>query len=565
MTKNYLLAAVAVTALIAAGSAQAGNLSGRAGTGAINATPTSPYKLARELNFPSGVAAAAGQFDLIYQFNAPLNPGSYTITVSYSGATITTPLPTTVVSAGAATAAGDRAASGAGQGPFGLYVSTRGGTENTTIAVTNQTSTQVTLSLFIPAGNTVDSIFLNPALLLTGNLQITAAANNQITAAVVDAAVISTLITTNNQGFAANVDRTITAADGTATAVPGAGAGLDTRIEEGTAGAPFNTLIGTTAAGGPYQIGQVNVAVAGTAKFDEILGLTTASTPVFRDLNGTAVALTDVTNATISTRGLFGNLTVTAADSAAGAIATGAITTTAESNVIVAPGGAPVSTTTVSIAPTGTPQIAPTDFDVSVQLALGTGFTSPAATPGSFESLQTDGFTYIIPWVASQTQSGISGNQSVIRISNIRSDGSTAGGRVYAQVYNPTVNPQVANTAGQVGTTGTAVPAASLSAGRSVLVGTLGSTGELILSSQALETALGNFGRADIRLTITTVDTTGTSNTNVIPVGGAGAGASTIVVKRLIATANGGLTEVEVLAGSATSVTNLPVNQGVPY
>lgn len=547
MTKNFLLTAVAATALIVAGSAQAGSLSARGG--AVAVAPNNPYKLASELNFGAGVASTVGQFDTVFTFNAPLNAGSYTVTLAYTGATITTPIPTTTVNSATLgnTAGNQTDASG-----FEV-ASAAGGNGSSQLTVVNQTSTQVTFALQIPAGNTVTSIFAAPALLVTGPVSVTAAVTNQVTGAVVDPAVIQPLITTNNRSFASRINRAITGADA---ATFGAGAGLDTRVEEGGGGNPFNTLTGGA---NPYQIGQVDVAVAGSGAYDTIIGSGT-STAVYRDLNGTAVSLNDVASVTTSITGLFGGLTVTAADTIGGLPAaqvtgTGNVRTVTTPGV-AAPGATGVGTTTVYIAPTtavaASPQIAPTDFDVTATVNLVTGFNSPTAVVGSFETLQTDGFSYIIPWVASQTQSGASGNQSVIRVSNIRSDGSTSGGNVYVQVYNPT--------------TGNA----GLSAGRSVLVGTIGLTGELVLTSQSLEAALGNFGRADLRLTVTTTATDG----NNLP-GGVGtaagaattttAGSSTIVVKRLIATSNGGLTEVEILSGSPTSVANNPNNQGVAY
>ncbi|MFC5343992.1 hypothetical protein ACETK8_19390 [Brevundimonas staleyi] len=533
MTKTLLLTAAAVTALVAAGSAQAGSLSARAGTAPIAVAPNNPYKLARELNFGSGVQGSVGQFDTIFTFNNALAAGSYTVTLAYSGATITTALPTTTVnSAGAGNVGGVDTTNALG---FEV-ASAAGGNGPSQLTVTSQTSTQITFALQIPAGNTVTSIYASPAILVTGPMSVTAAVTNQVTGAVVDPAVIQPLITTNNQAFAARTNRAITAADSNAF---NGGAGLDTRIAEGAAPV-FTTLTN------PGQIGQVDVAVAGTVAFDTIVQPAAASTAVYRDLNGSAVTLADVTSATINVTGIFTGLTSTANDSAGGPIAASAITSpTATSRQVVAPGGANIGTTTFLVNPTGgagAPQLQPSDYDVSVQLALASGFAAPAAFTGTFETIQTDGFSYIIPWVASQTQSGASGNQSVIRVSNIRADASTAGGRVYVQVYNPS--------------TGNA----GLSAGRSTFIGTLGTSGELVITSQSLEAALGNFGRADLRLTIATTATTG----NALP-GAAPVGASTIVVKRLIQTSNGGLTEVEIVAGDASSATNLPVNQGVNY
>ena len=586
MTKTLLLAAAAVTALVAAGSAQAGSLSARAGTGGapVAVAPNNLYKLASELNFNAGVASTTGQFDTIFTFNTPLQPGSYTVTMAYTGATIS-PITNATVNSGTAAVANPTAAfgfevSGSSATP-GDFVNGANGPSQITIA--GQTNTQVTFSLQIPAGNSVTSIFLAPALLVQGspigqgNVSVTAAVTNQVTGFVNDPAVIQPLISLSNRAFATRVNRTITAADGNAF---GVGAGLDTRVEEGTTGSAFNTLLGRTSvvATDPYQIGQVDIKVAGTTDYDTILGLTTASTTVYRDLNATAVTLADVVSATITTRGIFTGLNVLANNDASAALASSAITTTGTTNTIVVPGGPNIGTTTVLVFPASTTataqQLSPSDYDVSLAVALAPAFNSSAATltptgtpsdaPPSFEMLQTDGFSYIIPWVASQTLSGASGNQSVIRISNIRSDGSTPGGRVYAQVFNSSQGPATVPAATPAGSFNTPVAGANLTAGRSVLVGTLNSTGELVLSSQSLQNALGDFGRADIRLTVATT-ASATNGANDLPAGVAGTGSSTIVVKRLIATANGSLTEMSVVAGSAGSEANLPVNQGVAY
>lgn len=547
MKKYLLLTAAAATAIVAAGPAMAGSLSGRAGVGAVNATPTTQYKLARELNFGSGVAAAAGQFDLIYTFlngATPLTPGSYTVTISYAGATITTPLSTTPVAVTAAQTPGDRTAV---QGPLGLYDSTHTGTENTTLTVTAQTSNSVTISLFIPAGNTVQAIFLNPAILVTGNVTITAATTNQVTGQAVDNSVISTLITTNNQGFAVGIDRQLTAASGTA---PADNAGLDTRVAAGATGA-FNNLSGDA------QVGQVEVAVAGTTRFDGILGLTTASTPVFSDLNGTQVAFTDVSSLSIGVQGTLANYRFRH-NSAGGAVSPAWIAAAANSVTIPVSGAhlnTAAGTITVEAANNGagTPaRLNPTDLPVSAALTLATGFVSPPATTGFFETIQTDGASYIVPWVATSNQAATTGNTTIIRVSNLASDYTTAGGQVWGQLYNPSNAAGVTNP------------------GRSALLGTLGTSGEVVITSATLQDAFGDFGRGDIRLTVTQRATPlanqTTSTANAIQPGNATTlGSSNIVVKRILQNANGSQTEINVLPGDATSNANDPNTTGTRY
>lgn len=566
MTKTLLLTAAAVTALVAAGSAQAGSLSARAGSGAgtVAVAPNNPYKLAQELNFGSGVAASVGQFDTVFTFNTPLQAGSYTVTLAYSGATITAAVPSTVQdTSGAADPGNTTNASGiqvygtaATPGNFA-----NGANGPSQLTVTGQTSTQITFALQIPAGNSVTSIYASPALLVTGPVSVTAAVTNQVTGAVVDPAVIQPLITTNNRGFAFAARGAITAADGVTFADQ---AGTDTRVDEGTAGNPFNTLTGGS------QVGQVVAAVSGTTNFDTLVGNTTASTAAYKDLNGAAVTLADVTSLSVTTSGILSGLTLTAAGTAgtANAGATAITNTLSTANL-----GAGANAGVVNFDLTATSgaanaaQIAPTTLGVSIVPTLAAGYAAQSTTTGFFETIQSDGISYIIPWVAGSTLAAQNGNTTVIRVSNLLPESGianeTPNGRVYLQLINPS------NAAGVS------------SVSRTALAGTLTAAGnnELIITSGNLETLFGNFGRGDLRMTITSnqggataaaVDANntlpgGAITNNTAPAPNFGAlGASSIVVKRLVQQANGGLTEIEILAGDATSLANAPVLQGVP-
>lgn len=541
MKKQILLAAAAVSAIAFAGSANAASLSYRAGTGAVvDTTIAGQYLLARELNFGSGVTSTTGQFDTVIVFNGTGIPaGTYNFTVTYAGATFNAAqAATTVTSAGTETNATNIA------GSIGFQQVDIAGATLTLTSGGAVGSNTATYTLFVPAGGNVKSIAVAGALRVTGAVTVTSNIINQTTNTPFEPGFSSLpLINVNGVGFASRV---LGALDLTATTT---GADEDTRIIS-NAGA-FNQLAGVaTAPGvtetGPFQVGQFQIAAATVAgNLNGFPGFTTAATQpspvVYKDLTGTAVAIADVTSSSITVQGQLAGLTFSAAGAGTFAVTS---PTTQATNIL---NTTPAALTTVRVAPTSAaanaPQLSPTALPVTTQLFLGTGFVNPAAVSGNFEQLQTDGFTYIVPWVSSATQAGASGNQTIIRISNINPEiNPTTNGAVYAQLINP-VN-----------------AAAVTNPGRAVRVGVLDANGELIINSATLEAAFGNFQRADIRLTITTVAATG----NNIPAAVAGVGASSIVVKRIIANAAGGLTEMTVL-GDDGSVTNLPANQGVDY
>jgi len=228
------------------------------------------------------------------------------------------------------------------------------------------------------------------------------------------------------------------------------------------------------------------------------------------------------------------------------------------------------------------PQLAPTELPVSATLTLNAIYAAQPAFTGTFESLQTDGITYVVPWVTSNAFGQITGSTSVVRISNIGTDIALRGGRVYGQLYNPTNIAGVVTTSrsfnfgvlGGLRQSDSLVAAGGVGAsiGAPIAVGAPGALGagqnyfsgipantapaELIIGSVELQNAFGDFGRGDLRLTITDTSDLGTDNNSVA------ANPDSIVVKRIIRSANGSLTEMSVVAGGTGVV---PHDQQVPY
>jgi hypothetical protein len=561
MKKQLLLAAAAVSAIAFAGAANAASLSYRAGASALTDTTVGgQYLLARELNFGTGVTSTVGQFDTVVVFNGTGVPaGTYNFTVTYdTGATLNAALPTATVTSTAAVTNQNIGAAGIGfvevDGAGASLVLTSGGQAGGNTA---------TYTLIVPAGVNVKSIGLAGALRVTGAVQVSTNIINQTTNTAFEPGFSKLpLINVNGVGFAARINGALDIG-GTKSAAE------DTRILEGAAAPFFTTLTADT------RVGQIQIAAAsaagklngfGAAFGNFGVGANPTSPVVFKDLNATAVSLTDVVQQSTTIQGQLANLAFTSADAAA--VDAPTLPAIVAADLLPASGATVVSTPTttahniltqtpnalrnISVAPaniTAAVQLAPTELVAATQLFLKPEFVNPAAVTGNFEQLQSDGFTYIIPWVSSATQAGATGNQTIIRISDISPEvtngvaGGTPRGRVYAHLLNPTNRAGVTNV------------------GRTVRLADLDANNELVINSATLEAAFGNFQRADLRLVIATTATTG----NTLPAGGAGVGNSSIVVKRLLANSAGGLSEVSVVAGDLSSVTNLPVNQGTGY
>ena len=257
------------------------------------------------------------------------------------------------------------------------------------------------------------------------------------------------------------------------------------------------------------RAGTVGYAVA------NLTGAVGTNSPVaYKDLNGTVVSTADVTGANIVVTGSLTNLAL--------ASSVGTATQSGNTATIVlgaAPADADISVAVVSTA-AGSAQLVPSAYTVSGSYTLGSAFAGPLPfSTAALETIDTEGLTYVVPWVSSATQGASTGSRTVVRISRV-GEAVTEGGNVYAQVLNPTKGS---------------------AAGTYALVGTLGASGELVLSSNSFEAAFGDFGRADIRLALTPA-AGAVGYTGITPA------ASDIIVKRVIAQPNGGVSEMDVVA-----------------
>lgn len=500
MNKNILLAAAALSVLATAGAANAASITIR--TGAANTATATPYTLARELNYSAGIKSTAGQFDTVLTANQALAAGTYTINVSYSGATLNAGVSSAAIAATAGCVAGEDA---------GFVTQSGAGATMTLSAGGSAGSNSVSYTLQVPQGSSVTSVCFSPALTVTGPVSVTASIINQVTGQPVDPSVIQSVITNTTQGFAAAAVR-------------------DTKVTAIVAGSGTTKFRSLSA---DNTIGTISYAAATTAgALNAITGASAASAIAYKDLNGTPVSTADVTAGNFTVNGDFTGLTVSA----------GGTALTKSGNTAAATLAGPVAqSTAITLAPVGganQPQINPSAYSVSGSFSLGTAFAAPLTLSSTaLETVSTEGLTYVIPWVSSRTQGASTGSRTVIRISRIGSE-VVNGGNVYAQVLNPI---------------------RGSAAGNWALVGTLDASGEVVMSSDTLENAFGDFGRADIRLALTPNNGAGFGN-NYEPID-----ANNIVVKRVISQPNGGVSEMSVVAVGANTPSDVSTAFPAPF
>jgi hypothetical protein len=124
------------------------------------------------------------------------------------------------------------------------------------------------------------------------------------------------------------------------------------------------------------------------------------------------------------------------------------------------------------------------NYNASVNVDLAAGFIDFTAA-GPLAPITRNGSSAILPWTASNTQAGGTGSNNFVRVSNPT---TLAYGPIFATVLAASSNGSTT-----VGTTATLAP--SLAAGA-----------EVVFTAAQLETLLGNFGRADIEISVEGVD-----------------------------------------------------------
>lgn len=151
----------------------------------------------------------------------------------------------------------------------------------------------------------------------------------------------------------------------------------------------------------------------------------------------------------------------------------------------------------------GVTAIAASNYSAQVSYVLNnTFYTQEGPFTNALERIGRDGTNVVFPWLNDNTVSSSSGTTNRIRMGNV---GSEATGPVYAEVLNSSTG---------VSTPSPVQIAASIPAG-----------GELRLTTAQLTTALGAFGRGDVRISVE-------------------APATDITARRYLQTANGGITEL---------------------
>jgi len=96
---------------------------------------------------------------------------------------------------------------------------------------------------------------------------------------------------------------------------------------------------------------------------------------------------------------------------------------------IINPTGAyPIAAVAANVSP-----IPSSTYTVATTLTVDAAYNGPTFGPSAIQSITREGAVYLIPWVASGTTAAASGNQTVVRISNI---GTAATGPVTAELLN---------------------------------------------------------------------------------------------------------------------------------
>lgn len=217
----------------------------------------------------------------------------------------------------------------------------------------------------------------------------------------------------------------------------------------------------------------------------------------FRDLSGSNLAVdTDVASIAVTVSGDFSGFG-TATGSASLQVGGAAATISGSSASITLTGtAASTAVTTGTSGATGlasvtiVPSVAPTAvvlnasaYSASVTGTFVTGSSYSTATEsasGALGSVVRQGTTILLPWTSSQTNAAVTGSNNIVRIGN-RTNAPIAG--VFARVVNSSASGFANSSLVPLGVT---IPAG----------------GELLLTSETLQAALGDFARGDIEVVI---------------------------------------------------------------
>lgn len=451
MTKNILLAATAASVMAFAGAASAHTLTFQAGpvAGAIDATETggttSAYKLASEAKVPPGSANFA-LVDTLSGGNLP--SGNVVLTINLTGATFAS-----AVGAGAVTGA-------TACTTFTSTLSSGGASGSTSVT-------------FLISNSNPDCSALNMLLPITpgaGTATVTATLATEA-GTPIDGLTASRNIVTRGSAFDVVFDSVI------GSAAPGGGALADTFAT--LAVTPVYTTFSTS---GGHNVAPES-ATAGQLGTIRI----TVDTTQHADLTGTLFAaaahVVDADTVVTGNFSAFDGLPGGGGGATLGASATfnGAATTATINNQQVALTAGPVpfivTRETGGVIPSST-------YSAQVTYALdGTWYNQEGPATGALETIQRDGTNVIFPWMNSTSIQTVTGTTNLIRLGNVA---SAATGPVFAQVLNA-----ASSASGYTAAPAPVQIAASIPA-----------NGELVVNTATLSSALGNWGRGDVQISI---------------------------------------------------------------
>ena len=286
---------------------------------------------------------------------------------------------------------------------------------------------------------------------------------------------------------------------------------FDSAIGGGALGDTFATLavnpVYTTfsTAPGAHTAGVENATVGQLGTIQIVV-----DTTAFKDLAKNKVVVGDVTEAGVTVDGNYN-----AFNAAAGLVTLGSALTvnTAATQATLASATAVATSLTTAAVPfivtreAAATAIPSSTYKASVSYQLNAAsYVQEGPAVGDLESIGRDGTNVVFPWMNSSSVQAVNGTSNIIRLGNIS---GSASGPVYAQVLN-SVN------AG-AGYTAATAPVQ--------LFPNIAANGERVINTATLTTALGEFGRGDVQISVE-------------------APSGTVTARRYATLANGSVTEL---------------------
>ena len=379
MKKQALLTAAAVSTIIAAGAAQASEITTATVGGVTHTTSATAYSLASELIVSSTAKVTYAKANTSSTLNVTdsndLPSGSYLVSFKIGG------------TAGATFATGATAAD--------LTVAFSDPACTATKVVSTSSTSEISFVVTAEAGCTGEGAGIDSFKLAHG-----------ISQSALGTVTVAGTITSGGNPIDGGASAAFTLIDSKA--------GFEVEVSEGadqTAELPdFTTLSGSGV------IGNVFVDLSSETTYKNGAGATVATT----DIAGTVVTVSG---------GSFTNVDIEVGGTPA---------EDDEVSPLVFDLGAGAQDDDVTIADAGGDDaIRNSNYSASVSVELAAAFNDPIEDAGDLASVVREGSNVLVPWVASGTLAGVSQSETVIRISNI---GSESTGAVTAELLTSSNN-----------------------------------------------------------------------------------------------------------------------------